>query len=200
MGDERIIPATLRPDGTVRKQLKVRPGFTPQEDQQIFKGSRLAAKTAPRPIPGTVGLAQQQQSSSTLPSSTSSSSSCPSSSSGVKLSKNQKRNEKKRLQKLLGADSGGGHDEDDNINDDGQSPQPNTSPSAATTITTTIVPTPEIPVEKKIKNLNKKLRQIDDLIEKRAQGEELLPEQLVKIQSKQEIEREIDELMKGCSI
>ncbi|KAH8118452.1 hypothetical protein DFH11DRAFT_1723356 [Phellopilus nigrolimitatus] len=37
---ERVIPESRRPDGSVRKQLKVRPGFTPQEDVSRFRGSR----------------------------------------------------------------------------------------------------------------------------------------------------------------
>ncbi|KAJ7591155.1 hypothetical protein C8J56DRAFT_887579 [Mycena floridula] len=39
---ERVIPESKRPDGTVRKQIKIRPGFTPQEDVSRFRGSRQA--------------------------------------------------------------------------------------------------------------------------------------------------------------
>jgi len=37
---ERVIPASKRADGSVRKELKVRPGFTPQEDVSRFRGTR----------------------------------------------------------------------------------------------------------------------------------------------------------------
>ncbi|KAL5508143.1 hypothetical protein ACEPAH_5761 [Sanghuangporus vaninii] len=37
---ERVIPESKRPDGSVRKQLRVRPGFTPQEDVSRFRGTR----------------------------------------------------------------------------------------------------------------------------------------------------------------
>ncbi|KAH7930121.1 hypothetical protein BV22DRAFT_1028854 [Leucogyrophana mollusca] len=37
---ERVIPESKRADGSVRKQLKVRPGFTPQEDVSRFRGTR----------------------------------------------------------------------------------------------------------------------------------------------------------------
>lgn len=40
---ERVIPESKRLDGTVRKQLKIRPGFTPQEDVSRFRGSRQQA-------------------------------------------------------------------------------------------------------------------------------------------------------------
>ncbi|KAF9263476.1 hypothetical protein L218DRAFT_831154, partial [Marasmius fiardii PR-910] len=39
---ERVIPESKRPDGSVRKQLKIRPGFTPQEDVKRFRGTRQA--------------------------------------------------------------------------------------------------------------------------------------------------------------
>ncbi|EAU84726.1 hypothetical protein CC1G_00245 [Coprinopsis cinerea okayama7 len=43
---ERVVPESRRPDGSVRKQLKIRPGFTPQEDVQRFRGTRQAQADA----------------------------------------------------------------------------------------------------------------------------------------------------------
>ncbi|KAG9008937.1 hypothetical protein FRB94_005503 [Tulasnella sp. JGI-2019a] len=43
---DRVVAATKRADGTVRKELKIRPGFTPQEDVGMFRGSRQAALEA----------------------------------------------------------------------------------------------------------------------------------------------------------
>ncbi|KAJ3572459.1 hypothetical protein NP233_g3061 [Leucocoprinus birnbaumii] len=43
---ERVIPESRRADGSVRKQLKVRPGFTPQEDVKRFRGTRQAQMDA----------------------------------------------------------------------------------------------------------------------------------------------------------
>jgi len=40
---ERIIPESRRPDGSVRKQIKIRPGFTPQEDMKGFRTKRQAS-------------------------------------------------------------------------------------------------------------------------------------------------------------
>ncbi|KAG9127337.1 hypothetical protein FRC07_014747 [Ceratobasidium sp. 392] len=40
---DRVVPATRRADGSVRKELKIRPGFTPQEDVSRFRGSRQQA-------------------------------------------------------------------------------------------------------------------------------------------------------------
>ncbi|KAI0676846.1 hypothetical protein C8Q78DRAFT_999815 [Trametes maxima] len=43
---ERVIPESRRPDGSVRKQLKIRPGYTPQEDVRRFRGTRQAQMDA----------------------------------------------------------------------------------------------------------------------------------------------------------
>ncbi|WVW85820.1 hypothetical protein I302_107858 [Kwoniella bestiolae CBS 10118] len=60
---ERVIPQSKRKDGTVRKEQKVRPGFTPQEDVGRFRSSRQAAEDAranSRPtIPGSNRLGPQ---------------------------------------------------------------------------------------------------------------------------------------------
>jgi len=37
---ERVIPESRRADGSLRKERKIRPGFTPQEDVSRFRGSR----------------------------------------------------------------------------------------------------------------------------------------------------------------
>ncbi|KAK0230846.1 hypothetical protein IW262DRAFT_1445163 [Armillaria fumosa] len=43
---ERVIPESRRPDGTIRKQIKIRPGFTPQEDVRRFRGTKQAQMDA----------------------------------------------------------------------------------------------------------------------------------------------------------
>lgn len=39
---DRVIPESKRPDGSTRKQIKIRPGFTPQEDIRRFRGTKQA--------------------------------------------------------------------------------------------------------------------------------------------------------------
>ncbi|KIY73671.1 hypothetical protein CYLTODRAFT_190731 [Cylindrobasidium torrendii FP15055 ss-10] len=51
---QRVIPESRRPDGSVRKELKVRPGFTPQEDVQRFRGTRQAQADSRKLPPGHV--------------------------------------------------------------------------------------------------------------------------------------------------
>ncbi|KAI1792932.1 hypothetical protein LXA43DRAFT_886514 [Ganoderma leucocontextum] len=43
---ERVIPESRRPDGSLRKQIKIRPGYTPQEDVRRFRGTRQAQAEA----------------------------------------------------------------------------------------------------------------------------------------------------------
>lgn len=50
---ERVIPESRRADGSLRQQRKVRPGYTPQEDVSLFRGSRQAVSaTQNRHAPG----------------------------------------------------------------------------------------------------------------------------------------------------
>ncbi|KAF9055187.1 hypothetical protein BDZ89DRAFT_975473 [Hymenopellis radicata] len=81
---ERVIPESRRPDGTVRKQIKIRPGFTPQEDVRRFRGTK-----------------QQQMDSNVLPKGhvvgwAPPPSSTPASTSGKALSKSAKKNAKRK--------------------------------------------------------------------------------------------------------
>ncbi|CAE6522449.1 unnamed protein product [Rhizoctonia solani] len=73
---DRVVASTRRADGSVRKELKIRPGFTPQEDVGRFRGSRQQAsdkntlpkghivgwvapssETKPKPKPGSLSAA-----------------------------------------------------------------------------------------------------------------------------------------------
>lgn len=91
---DRVVPETRRADGSVRRELKIRPGFTPQEDVSRFRGSR-----------------QQQMDHSTLPKghimgwTPPSSASAPKKAAGdgamsKSAKKNEKRREKKREEKM----------------------------------------------------------------------------------------------------
>ncbi|KAL4241339.1 Partner of Y14 and mago [Abortiporus biennis] len=80
---ERVIPESRRPDGSVRKQIKIRPGFTPQEDVKRFRGTKQAQMDANQlPKGHVVGW---------VPPSTTSTSS-----SSTAKTKSQKKNEKRK--------------------------------------------------------------------------------------------------------
>jgi len=48
---DRHIPASVRPDGTLRKEIRVRPGYRPPEDVEVYK-NRTAEHFKARGIPG----------------------------------------------------------------------------------------------------------------------------------------------------
>lgn len=51
---QRHIPASLRPDGTLRKEIRVRPGYRPPEDVEVYKNRTAEAwkNRGKGPIPG----------------------------------------------------------------------------------------------------------------------------------------------------
>lgn len=59
---ERIIPASLRADGSIRKAIKVRPGFIPEEERQryVSKGQKVRQGVEQARIcpPGSEGLVE----------------------------------------------------------------------------------------------------------------------------------------------
>ncbi|WVQ79041.1 hypothetical protein IAT38_001133 [Cryptococcus sp. DSM 104549] len=63
---ERVVPQSRRKDGTVRKEQKVRPGFTPQEDIGLFRSARRAAREGSAPsrpvVPGSGRTAEPPRS------------------------------------------------------------------------------------------------------------------------------------------
>jgi partner of Y14 and mago protein len=64
---ERHIPSSLRPDGTKRKEIKIRPGYKPPEDVEVYKNRTAAAFTSRHPagIPGAEGLKDDKEGSAT---------------------------------------------------------------------------------------------------------------------------------------
>ena len=56
-GKEAVIPASRRPDGTWRKERKVKAGYVPQEEVRVFETVASKMKSEPKRIPG---LAPQQ--------------------------------------------------------------------------------------------------------------------------------------------
>jgi partner of Y14 and mago len=63
---ERRIPESMRPDGTTRKAIKIRPGYAPPEDVELYK-NRTAEDFRNRGkggIPGAEGLKDKEQETS----------------------------------------------------------------------------------------------------------------------------------------
>lgn len=86
---ERVIPESKRTDGTLRKEIKIRPGFTPQEDVGRFRGTKqqeMDARALPKGhIVGWVAPSSTTNNTVAKPSAT--------------MSKSQKKNEKRKEKK-----------------------------------------------------------------------------------------------------
>ncbi len=189
-----IIPSSVRPDGTTRKEIKVRPGYRPPEDQEKYRNRNVEARSTI----GTGGIPGAEPAN------------IPTKESEEK-NKNAKRREAARKKAAAAAAA---------ATDENQSPdagvagitnglqktqlQPGETeklrqdwrdPSKLTT-SETISTEAEGAAERerKARNLKKKLRQARDLKEKKEGGGELLPEQLTKVTKIQELIRDLDKL------
>jgi partner of Y14 and mago len=186
-----IIPSSLRPDGTTRKEIKVRPGYRPPEDQEKYRNRLVEArsKIGTGGIPGAEPVSTPAKGAE-------------------EKNKNAKRREaaRKKAAAEFAAESGA---EDAEIGDitngvEKTQLQPKETdkrkqdwrdPSKLAANEEVTVETGEIAEkEKKARSLKKKLRQARELKEKKEGGGELLPEQLAKVTKIQELIRDLDKL------
>jgi partner of Y14 and mago protein len=158
---ERHIPSSVRPDGTKRKEIKIRPGYKPPEDVEVYK-NRTADAFRTRGsggVPGAEGLKDEKEE-------------------GIASSnKNAKRREARRKAKV--AEEVGGSEGPDLREKHKQQDKPEE------------VVDPEAEREKKARNLKKKLKQAKELKEKKDGGTALLPEQFAKVIKINELMREL---------
>ena len=181
---ERHIPESVRADGSTRKAIKIRPGYKPPEDVELYR-NRAAASFRERAkrmgVPGTAGLKDEKTEqpassasasiSAPAPAPVPAKPSAPTSTTPASASnnKNAKRREARKKAKA-----------EDNTKQD-ETPKQETID-------------PEVEREKKARGLKKKLKQAKDLRNKKEQGEGLLPEQIAKVIKINELIRELDAL------
>lgn len=197
---ERYVPSSVRADGSRRREIRVRPGYKPPEDVELYR-NRAAAAWKNRGQAGVPG-AENIKPENTAPTTASAAS-----------NKNAKRREAKKKAKSTDDEPAtGGRRNVAEIADwrsfaaggcDGRGEKKKTDEGPRKTTTTeekqkstTEEPAldPEAENEKKARNLKKKLRQARDLNDKKDQGEALLPEQLDKIIKINELVRQLDTL------
>eukprot|EP00794_Sanderia_malayensis_P009832 gene9832-10841_t len=173
-----VIPASQRPDGTWRKEIKVKAGYVPPDEAERYqsRGKQWASKTSNLPP----GMAPDDTAASVT----------------VK-SKNQKKNERKK-QKRKEQNAGLQSNDDDSpvssLSSDVKSlaiGERNTADNSEAT--------DKISKEvlgKKIKGLKKKLRQIEELENKLSSGQvkELTKEQIEKVARKKQLSDELEDL------
>ncbi|KAL4867267.1 hypothetical protein BDV12DRAFT_171608 [Aspergillus spectabilis] len=176
---ERFIPSSVRADGSKRKEIKVRPGYRPPEDVELYK-NRAAEAWKNRGRTGVPGADVLRESDATKVGSAAS-------------TKNAKRREAKKKAKATqdGTTTSNGKDisQIENWRTAPASVDKKQHDGAAAAAVD-----PEVEKEKKARGLKKKLKQARDLNEKKDKGEALLPEQLEKVIKIQELIRQLDAL------
>ncbi|KAI2613548.1 uncharacterized protein GGS25DRAFT_467676 [Hypoxylon fragiforme] len=167
---ERQIPESLRADGTTRKAIKIRPGYRPPEDVELYK-NRTAESFRNRGKGGVIGAdGLQEKKQQEAPASAAS-------------NKNAKRREARKKAK-----STTNPGEENNNNNNNKTPTEDAPKAEAEEVD------PEVEKEKKARNLRKKLKQAKDLKSKEEGGGALLPEQIAKVIKINELVRELEAL------
>lgn len=211
---ERYVPSSVRADGSRRREIRVRPGYKPPEDVELYRNKAAAAwksrnqAAAAGGVPGAEGLSSSNTggsgasaattttSTSTPPGATTTTATTGASSAS---NKNAKRREAKKKAKATGDQpSGSGGKNVAEIANWRAFAAGNNEPESKTESRTTESaekqPDTDAENEKKARNLKKKLRQARDLDDKKKQGEALLPEQLEKVIKINELVRQLDSL------
>ncbi|KAL4929824.1 putative RNA binding protein Pym [Aspergillus undulatus] len=187
---ERYIPSSVRADGSKRKEIKVRPGYRPPEDVELYKNRAAEAwknrgkSGVPGAVPGAESLKDNDATAAK---------GCSAAS-----NKNAKRREAKKKAKATQDGANASGKDISQVENwragpaGGEKKQGNGSEAAAVAAAAPV--DPEVEQEKKARNLKKKLKQARELNDKKNQGEALLPEQLEKVIKIQELIRQLDAL------
>ena len=185
---DRHIPASVRADGSTRKEIKIRPGYKPPEDVEVYK-NRTAEAWKSRGTGGVPGATSDE----------------PDVESKTSNSKNAKRREARRKAKAveegaqIEAVVGTGTVKNGQPSDAAPSAMQSADDrdqwrKEELAVEATEDPDLEAEKEKKVRNLRKKLRQARDLSAKKDKGENLLPEQFEKVIKMNELIRQLDAL------
>jgi len=178
---ERHIPSSVRPDGSVRKEIRVRPGYRPPEDVELYKnrtaeGFRNRGKVG---VPGAEVAKSEEDASKSSPA----------------ANKNAKRRE---ARKKAAAATGDANEEvtDKSVEskDKAKPSETRAKANAKPEAEPEKVVDPEAEKEKEAKKLTKKLRQARELKDKGDKGDKLLPEQFEKVIKINELILSLDRL------
>ena len=164
-----IIPASQRPDGTWRKEIRVKAGYVPPDEMDKYqsKGRQIASNSSGLPP----GMAVDENSA-------------------TKKTKNQKKNERKKLKKQEAKNK------ETEIQDQVAALPSKMTNMKVEEGKPDETPVSKEAIVKKLKNLKKKLRQIEELEKKISSKEikELSKEQSDKVSRKKDVLDEIEDL------
>ncbi|KAG0643763.1 hypothetical protein HOY80DRAFT_304817 [Tuber brumale] len=184
---QRVIPSSLRADGSARREIRVRPGYRPPEDVEVYK-NRTAEAWKNRGSGGVPGASSPSDDDMNQPAGTSAS------------SKNAKRKAaRKRAKEKVASGQpeagGGAAGSTEKTNGSRKDDPASTTPTAGGSELeqTKTEPTPD-EREKMAKAIRKKIRQANELKIRKEVGESLLPEQLEKVIKLQELTRQLSAL------
>lgn len=182
---ERYIPSSVRADGSKRREIRVRPGYKPPEDVELYKNRAAAAwkNRGKGGVPGAEPVSSGDNKPTGMPIvddiSTAS-------------NKNAKRREARRKAKES-EETSSPAEKKGSDSDNWRVPGPKKDEKPAQQPAEEPVDV-QAENEKKARNLKKKLRQARDLRDKKNLGEALLPEQLEKIIKINELVRQLESL------
>jgi partner of Y14 and mago protein len=176
---QRLVASSTRADGTQRKEIKIRPGYRPQEDVEVYKNRTAQAwKTrGSGGVPGAASAEDEPDKGTTA------------------SNKNAKRREARKKAKAAEDEQQGKNGKDetkDSTNntavgtekDDWRQTEPVKEPHVDV----------EAENEKKIKRLKKRLREAKELRAKKESGQGLLHEQFEKVIKINELMRDLEKL------
>ena len=182
------IPSSTRADGSLRKEIKIRPGYRPPEDVEVYK-NRTAEAWKTRGTGGVPG-AEDYNHLDTSRDRTGAGAA------NVTPAKNTKRREARKRARASGADA----KEECVTTVNGSALKVAEWNQFSKEVSSKEISRSDAPSvaeaekEKQARNLKKKLRQARELREKKDQGENLLPEQFEKVIRIHELIRQLDSL------
>ncbi|KAF2457442.1 hypothetical protein BDY21DRAFT_25867 [Lineolata rhizophorae] len=190
---ERHIPSSVRADGSIRKEIRVRPGYRPPEDVEVYK-NRAAEAWKNRGKSGVPGADPVPSAGTTA---SSSQSQQPTS---AAASKNAKRREARKKAAAAATVDENGQKATSHATTEAIPAETDEATANATADAEPAVPAADSQAEKEkeARKLAKKLRQAKELKDKKDKGGELLPEQFEKVIRINELIRQLDNLGFGA--
>lgn len=172
-----VIPASVRADGSIRKEIRVKPGYRPPEDVEVYKNRTAHAfKNRSGGVPGAESVQDGSFENKTTAS--------------ASAAKNAKRREARKR-----AAAGSTEDASDPSSSQGADEVSTTiNSNDATSSESQPKDDPDSERLREARKLAKKLRQARDLKSKKDEGGGLLPEQIAKVIKINELVRQLDHL------